>query len=289
MKSHINLFMISLFLSQFLIQLICIFYCTKEDTKKKYKNKKIIIIGGTSGLGLSLALKLSNWNDVTITGRRQFNDKYLPVKFLKMDVQKIIKIDNNYDVIFYCAGYAVSKYFDHLDMNEIKDEFEVNYFGAVKVLKTIINERENKNNNNEFKCRDNRKLDFILIGSPLSFFTLPGYSAYSPTKSALFCLFSTIRPEMKLKNIEMYFYILSTTMTSGYLKENITKPKITMQIENIGSIASADERADTLLTGMLHNHIIYSDLLVFLMKINIDSWIVTVIHSLIIKFFYQFY
>lgn len=260
-----------------ILQGICLIISNLDVKKTKYENKKILIIGGTSGLGLSLALKLSEMNDVTVSGRRDFDTQYLPLEYLKMDVTKEITFSDEFDVIFYCTGYANVKRFDDLKIDEFRDQFEVNYFGVVKTLKCLL----------DVAKRKKKPVDFVMIGSTLTFFSIPGYSAYSPSKSALFDLFSELKYEMRSRNIFLYFYILSSTKTPGYDKENRTKPFITKKIENLTDEVDVDSRADTLLAGMKYSHTVSSDNTAWLLK-NIPWNLKELINGLIIRF-YMFY
>ncbi len=54
-----------------------------------FKGKKALVIGGTSSIGLSLALKLNELNaDVTVTGRNPPREKAEELNFIQLDFQK---------------------------------------------------------------------------------------------------------------------------------------------------------------------------------------------------------
>lgn len=271
---------ICLILLNHILSLLAIFITTKRGKKKKYRNKRILIIGGTSGLGLSLAFKLSNFNKVIVTGRKYFDTSLLPFDYERMDVKsesEVKKIfakynSESFDAVFFCAGYAVVKYFKDIKWEEIRDEFEVNYFGALRVLKCLI--ETSRDNNEQARglqsqdTKNNDKRDFIMIGTPLTFFPIGGYSAYSPSKSALYNFFCTIRPE--IREINFYFYILSSTKTRGYSRENEEKPSYTKKIEGCTFEVSPDERSDALLNAMRSKSVICSDWMVHLMRGNME-------------------
>lgn len=249
---------------------------------RKYEGKKILIIGGTAGLGLALAEKLSKYNSVTVSGRKYFDTQQYRFNYIKMDVTKEIEFGYEYDVIFFCAGFAKCKYFADYTEDELRVGFEVNYWGPIKALQKTIS-------NQQVFRHGNKVIDFVLIGTPLSFFPLPGYGAYAPTKSALYNLFSTIKDELLAKNkINLFFYILSTTQTPGYDQENLTKPEETYYIEKLTVAELPERRAETLLKGMLRSNLIYSDYFVAIIREGFTSWPIRLINRILIKLYYKF-
>ncbi|ELQ74111.1 putative 3-ketosphinganine reductase, partial [Trachipleistophora hominis] len=353
-------------LSLILLSLLCTFalvVLSNYKRPRKYQNKNILIIGGTSGLGLSLALKLSNHNNVSVTGRRTFDTAYLPLRFIRMDIMQGCIELAEYDAVFYCAGYAVAKYFVDLEWEEIVNDFSVNYFGAVRVLRMLagcgkrdgeekVMKRDQNGSashrNDRADCDGEEKVvkrdqngsashrndqagydehstscttalstspfraalrvmhrgsaitnnrsqrtikprDIVLIGTPLAFFAVPGYAAYSPSKSALYNLFLTIQPELRKLNIYLYFYIMSTTKTPGYDRENITKPAFTKRIETWTEETGVDERSDRLLDGMAGCSVVTSDWLVEIMRGNMECGVKGVVMGWIGSIIFLFY
>ncbi|KRH94661.1 putative 3-ketosphinganine reductase [Pseudoloma neurophilia] len=330
------------FIFNLILQFICIFSTDLPD-EKKYKNKEILIIGGTSGLGLALALELANENNVTVTARKELDVKFFQIKYERMDITKEFKIEPHYDVIFIAVGFATTKFFENLTESDIRQEFEVNYFGALKVIKKIIEQQQKTSFKDETltrqyqadsmgtsntqtdqfssqvknckpseisdkaikvmqrytddkvssKISDNKSLvqrkkkDVIFVGSTLSFFHIPGYSAYSPTKTALYDFYKTVYNELSSKDIDLYFYILSSTKTPGYDKENLLKPKITKRIENLTKEENVDVRADTLLNGMRYFKTIPSDSTVWIFRF-LPSIVLDMASNIIYKVAYLF-
>lgn len=307
-----------LLLANLLLTLITIIITDILTTTRTISGHTILVIGGTSGLGLSLALKLSNHNHVTVSGRHAYDCTYNNMAYIAMDVRaRIQHALGQYDVIVYCAGYACAKYFVDVGEDDVVDGMDVNYFGAVRVLRNIVmgrtsgvinngnndngNSKGNGNSNNSNRSNDNinsnndniantisnininnntdianinisndtsntisnsRPITVVLIGTPLTFFAIPGYAAYTPAKSALFALFTTIRPELLKIGIHLTFYILSTTYSPGYDKESATKPSYTQYVEQYARGASCDDRADVLISGLCSGrHVVCSDVM----------------------------
>ena len=89
--------------------------------------KKVLIIGGGSGIGLEIDKTLDSNNcDVTCVGRKDRNN--FDYNYVKCDVSKseeVIKLfrDNVYDVLVYCAGIISS------------EEESYNYFLYITIIK----------------------------------------------------------------------------------------------------------------------------------------------------------
>lgn len=75
--------------------------------------KKVLIIGGWSGIGFEIAKTLdTNGYEVTCVGRKERNN--ISFKYIKCDVSKkdeVTKLFSNsvYDVLVYCAGIISSE------------------------------------------------------------------------------------------------------------------------------------------------------------------------------------
>lgn len=142
--------------------------------KNFFRKKKVLIIGGTNGLGLSLASQLKEKGaKVTITGRSKKDLKKLKnifsFKVKKVDVtvnycpkktccgnvgsndsskQNIclgyLPFHGSFDIVFYCAGYCSAGYFKDKSVDDYKNEMDVNYIGAIKCLKHFYSLRNNE-------------------------------------------------------------------------------------------------------------------------------------------------
>ncbi|AFN84077.1 putative short chain dehydrogenase [Encephalitozoon romaleae SJ-2008] len=231
--------------------------------RHEISNKKILVVGGSSGLGLAFAQILKEaGNNVTITSRSVqslellrskwgFETKVLDVN--TMDSQK----SADFDYIFCCAGISHPSYFADQSFELFKETMNTNYLGTVAVLKhyTAINKKP---------------MRFIMIGSTLSLLTFPGFSSYSPSKAALLSLFYTLRDEMKELGVELYFYNTASIQTPGFEMENKTKPAYTKAIEGMISPSSARERAFSFLSGMKRRSVVASDAFTYLCQIRFE-------------------
>ncbi|KAK1347868.1 short chain dehydrogenase [Hamiltosporidium tvaerminnensis] len=229
-----------------------------------FKNKKVLIIGGTSGLGLALAIEIQKRKgDVTVAARRfdllkSIKEKHGFSVFVADAVryETLECLGDDYDFVFNCAGICYPGYFEDLDVDVFKKSMEINYFGTVNTLMHFYN-------NNK------RPFGFVMVSSTLSFYSFPGYSSYSPCKAAINSLFDSLEMEMARSGVFLYVYYVSTIKSRGYDEENKNKPEFTKDIEGreCSKSCSPEERAKHLLNSMYYNNRIVSDVNTRLLKV----------------------
>ena len=157
--------------------------------------KKIALItGSSSGIGLEITLSLARNGYKTYATMRDINKASLLLDFaikeglsiapLEMDVTNDLEINSiiknivdesgRIDVLVNNAGYGLIGYFEDLQMEEIRKQFETNFFGVLRVTQKII------------PIMRNQKYGTIVnISSGAGRVGFPGISAYVSTKFAL--------------------------------------------------------------------------------------------------------
>ncbi|SHF57415.1 NAD(P)-dependent dehydrogenase, short-chain alcohol dehydrogenase family [Salegentibacter echinorum] len=108
--------------------------------------KNILLIGGSSGIGLEIANKLSKEHNV-ITASRSKGDLGDNIKHLEFDVLK----DNAEDLdlpeelhgLVYCPGSINLKPFKMLKTEDFEKEMNLNFLSLVKVVKALIPKLKN--------------------------------------------------------------------------------------------------------------------------------------------------
>lgn len=127
-------------------------------SQNHYNKKVAVVTGSSSGIGYETALSLARNGLYTYATMRNLNkskeitenarNASLPLKVLELDVtsdESVSKsIANIYeecgriDVVVNNAGYALVGTVEDLSMEELRGQFETNFFGAVRVIKAVL-------------------------------------------------------------------------------------------------------------------------------------------------------
>ena len=169
-------------------------------------NKKILVVGGQSGIGFHISKYLINtckYNTV-ITSRKinrkntkfQNNHKQYKIDLTCLNnlekfyhYLKLNKI-SKFDTVIICAGTLgkISK-FENSSINNYKKTFEINFFGQVKLCNFLLKKKLLKLNSN-----------LIFLSTSLCK-PDPLFSEYSTSKHAQYALMLTLAEELKSKKI----------------------------------------------------------------------------------------
>ena len=104
--------------------------------------KNILLIGGSHGIGLSLAKILTSDHQVFVASRTNDLLHDLPVTHIPFDAQKdVLNISNlpeRLDGFVYCPGSINLKPFKMLSAETFKEDMEINFFSMIRIVKDII-------------------------------------------------------------------------------------------------------------------------------------------------------
>src|SRR5919202_910525 len=126
-----------------------------------------VVTGSSTGIGFETSLALAKNGYLTYAtmrkteggGSKQIADiaknENLPLNVLQLDVKndksvldavnRIVTENSRIDVVVNNAGYALVGALEETSMEEIKAQFETNFFGAVRVMQAVIRAmRENR-------------------------------------------------------------------------------------------------------------------------------------------------
>lgn len=152
------------------------------------KNKRVLIVGGTKGLGLSMAHNLCKDNTVYIAGRS--DPKFPNVQYLFFDARypALDTLPKNIDLLIVSCGTGkVSEFFEQTTY-EIKNQFQVNCVVPILLIKEY------------YDRLISNKTKIIVMSSINSYIVSPLFSVYGASKTALSCFISNLNEEMEQEN-----------------------------------------------------------------------------------------
>ncbi|GGZ70958.1 SDR family oxidoreductase [Algibacter mikhailovii] len=166
-------------------------------------SKVVLITGGSSGIGKSIGEFLVDKKFI-VYGTSRNPEKYKGSKFpiLPLDVKAnttiistvnaIIEKEGRLDVVINNAGAGITGPIEEIPEEEIKNNFETNFFGPLNVIKAVLPQMRNQNSGL-----------IINITSIAGYMGLPYRGVYSASKGALELITEAFRMELKDFNIEM--------------------------------------------------------------------------------------
>lgn len=176
-------------------------------------NKKVLITGGSSGIGYETAKLCALKGHTVYATARNLDSKgiqelkkltkenNLKMHFYALDVTKQESIDNlitelkpkGIDVLINNAGYGTLGPIEEFSIQEVKDQYETNIVGVLRMYKSIVPIMRKQNNG-----------IIINISSINGLVPFPLFSIYSSSKFALETLTEGMRFEISKFNIKVY-------------------------------------------------------------------------------------
>jgi short-subunit dehydrogenase len=155
--------------------------------------KIAVVTGSSSGIGYETSLLLARNQYSTYASMRNLkksdellkiaSKENIPLKVIQLDVNddrsvsnaidNIVKENGRIDVLVNNAGYGVFGSFEELSLEEIKSQFETNFFGVIRVTQLVLPSMR--------KQKSGTIVNVSSIGGRIG---LPILSAYHSTKFA---------------------------------------------------------------------------------------------------------
>ena len=148
-------------------------------------HRTVLVTGASSGIGAAIA-HLFHQRGFMVFGTSRSADPGTPSEFpmLKLDVKsdasvkacvgEVLARAGRLDILVNNAGFALTGAAEETSVEEAKDQFETNYFGVVRMVKTVLP-----------RMREARSGRIITIGSLAGLMAIPYNAFYSSTKFAL--------------------------------------------------------------------------------------------------------
>jgi NAD(P)-dependent dehydrogenase (short-subunit alcohol dehydrogenase family) len=203
------------------------------------KSQKVALVtGSSSGIGFETALLLARSGFYTYASMRNLeksknitqiaNKEKLPLQVIQLDVNDDISVieavdkikseEERINVLVNNAGYGLLGALEDLSIEEIKAQFETNFFGVVRVTQQVLPVMGKQNSGTI--------VNVSSIGGRMSF---PALSAYHSTKFALEGLSESISYELEPFGIRVVIIepgaIRTNIMSSSIIAKKALDPK----------------------------------------------------------------
>lgn len=228
-----------------------------------YQNKKVLITGGSSGIGLALAsLLIQHQAKVCILARTPENlqkairklentrpSPDVEITSLSADVSDSANLNQalsqlfsrwgKVDILINSAGVAHPGEFWLLEEKIFHQMMQINYFGTVNAIRAVLpNMLAEKNG------------IIVNLSSVVGYLNIYGYTAYGASKHAVTGLSDALRMELKPHGIQVSLVYPPDTDTPQLAYENQYKPYVTRVLASSGGILNPEQVAREILVGV---------------------------------------
>jgi NAD(P)-dependent dehydrogenase (short-subunit alcohol dehydrogenase family) len=206
-------------------------------TTQKDMKKVALVTGSSTGIGFETALLLARSGYQTYATMRDTKkserlteiarSENLPLIIAQLDVNndksvkdainKIYSEKERIDVIVNNAGYGLFSPIEELTLDQIKEQFETNFFGAIRVIHAVIP-----------IMRKQRAGTIVNLSSLVGRVGLPLSSAYVATKFALEGLSESVRYELSQFGINVILIepgVIKTNFIENLKTSNVSDSK----------------------------------------------------------------
>lgn len=205
-------------------------------------SKRVLITGGTKGIGLACAKLFLEKGCQVVATSRKVTDSICSV--VSMDVtdhdsvisgvQQALSMMGGIDVLVNCAGVGVGGALEDFSPDQIQLECETNLIGAARVIKEVLP-----------LMRKQGKGHIFCVGSVAGEIPIPFQSMYSASKAGLAAMTDALRMECKP------FGIAVCTVEPGDTKTGFTSAR--QYAEGISRNGAYQDACENALNTMIHD------------------------------------
>ena len=223
-----------------------------EDALVEFRDKRVLITGGSKGIGKAIAGELVGRGAAVflvargkqaLEAAREELIARVPGALVGIGVCDVSSYSDaqtavgamlhefgGIDGVLNNAGYAVPGYFEKIAAEEFERHMRVNYLGGVYVTRAAIPHL--------------REGSFIgFTSSVAGLIGVFGYTAYCPAKFAQVGFAEALQQELAPRGIRVAVLCPPDTETPGLEAENATKPYETRELSRASKLMSAEEVA----------------------------------------------
>lgn len=190
--------------------------------------KKVLVVGGANGIGLSIATELaerSNIEKVYIVDKALLSEEFCKDKFevyqfdLTQENYSIFDKFQDIDTLMITAGFGHLALFKDVDESIIPLSFNVNTISVMRIIKRFYHKLESQQN---FYCG--------VMVSIAGFMSSPFFSIYAATKAALKVFIESVNVELLKAGTTNQILNISpgslkgTSFTNGKTDLSVTAP-----------------------------------------------------------------
>jgi len=251
-----------------------------NEEKLSLKGKHVVITGGSSGIGMEVAVEVAKRGaDISLLARspQKLSEA---AEYIKSKVPgtrcKIIEISvdlsSGYEnvergvaeavsklgpvyMLVNCAGFAVCRQLENLSLDDEQRLMNLNYFGSVWATRAALPSMKSRGGGGVI----------VYVGSQASLIGLYGMTGYCGSKFAIRGFAEAIAMEVAPFNIKVTVNCPPDTETPGLEAEMAGKPEETVLISQFGGLFKPQAIAKQLVLDALGG--------VFLGTSGLDGWI----------------
>ena len=166
-------------------------------------NKVVLITGGSSGIGKSIGEFLHHKGFIVYGTSRNLEkciNSIFPLvtldvrdtESIQSAIAKVMATSGRLDILINNAGVGITGPLEEIPTEEIKNNFEINFFGPIEVIKAVLPQ-----------MRSQKSGLIINITSIAGYMGLPYRSVYSASKGALELITEALRMEVQSFGIQI--------------------------------------------------------------------------------------
>jgi 3-dehydrosphinganine reductase len=257
------------------------------STKNKFPIEGLtaIVTGGSQGFGLALAEELAAKGANVVLVARDATKLETAIKSLQSRAknpssQRFLHLsydlrlaesarqilhevkawndDEAPDLVFCCAGHCYPSFFADAPVEQLRDQMDTIYWSSAWMAHAAINMWKTPSSSKRKDVTAKPARHVVFTCSTLAFFSVAGYSPYSPCKAAMRSLADSLNQELEVYNgsrqnpslgpvpdADMKVHILFPMGidSPGFVNENKIKPQLTLELEKDDKPQQPDELA----------------------------------------------